>query len=79
MPKAVALLLDAADTLLRGDLEAGFVFVEVENDLMNVWRHKSVGRTQGAETFVILPLHGGITVVFLLLEERRCTQTEHYA
>jgi hypothetical protein len=27
------------------DLETGFVFVEVEDDWVNVWRHTSVGRT----------------------------------
>ena len=53
------------------DLGTGFVFVEVEDDLVNVRCYTSVGRIQGAETFAILLLEG-ITVVLFLLEERRC-------
>lgn len=53
------------------DLETSFVFVEVENDLVNVWCHTSVGRGQGAEAFEVL-LYFGIAVVLFLLEERRC-------
>ena len=52
------------------DFETSFVFVEVENDLMNVWGHTSVGRVQGAETFAVL-LYSWITVVVFLLKEWR--------
>ena len=54
------------------DLGAGFVFVEVEDDLMNVWRYASVGGIQGAETFAVILLQLRITVVMFLLEERGC-------
>ena len=59
------------------DLGTSFVFVEVEDDLVNVRRYTSVGGSQGAETFTVF-LYGGITVVVLLLEERRCMQTERH-
>lgn len=53
------------------DFETSFVFMEVEDDLVGVRRHTSVCRGQGANAFAVL-LHVGITVVVLLLEERRC-------
>lgn len=53
------------------DLETGFVFVEVEDDLVSVWRHTGVGRIQGAETLTV-PLYGRIAVVMFLQEERGC-------
>ena len=53
------------------DLGTGFVFVEVEDDLVSVLCYTSVGGSQGAETFAVLLLEG-ITVVVFLLEERRC-------
>ena len=53
------------------DLGTGFVFVEVEDDLVSVWCHTGVGGTQGAETFTV-PLYTRITVVLFLQEERGC-------
>ena len=53
------------------DLGTGFVFVEVEDDLVNVRCYTSVGRSKGAEAFAVLLLEG-ITIVVFLLEERRC-------
>ena len=63
------------------DLGTGFVFVEVEDDLVNVRCYTSVGRSQGAETFAVSLLEETTVAVFLLeettvvvflLEERRC-------
>lgn len=54
------------------DLGVGLVFVEVEDDLVNVWRYASVGGIQGAETFTIILLLFRITVVMFLLEEGGC-------
>ena len=54
------------------DLETSFVFVEVENDLVSIGRHTSVGRIEGAYTFAVFLLHSGIAVVFFLLEEWGC-------
>jgi hypothetical protein len=58
------------------DLVTGLVFVEVENNLVNVWGHTSVGGVERAETFTILPLHFGITIEVLLLEEGRSVHSE---
>ena len=76
---------EASPTTETSDLVTSFVFVEVENELVGVWRHTSVGGTQGAYAFAVAVaavLHGGITVVVfvrggiavvvLLQEERRC-------
>lgn len=52
------------------NLVTSFVFVKVEDDLVNVWRHTSVSRIQGAEPFTVL-LHVGVTVVEFVLEEGR--------
>ena len=52
------------------DLAPGFVFVEVEYDLMDVWRHTGVGRAQRTETFatLFLLLRVGITMLSILLQ-----------
>ena len=61
----------ASPTAEIPDLETGFVFVEVKNDLVGVWRHTSMGRTQGAETFAGL-LDVGIAIEMFFLEKWGC-------
>lgn len=60
------------------DLVTSFVFVEVENDLMNVWRNASMSRVQRTETFAIPLLDIGITIEIFLLEERRPMDTKRH-
>ena len=53
------------------NLVTSLVFVEVKDDLVDVWRYTSVGRAQRANAFAISLPCIGVTIEVFLLEEGR--------
>lgn len=60
------------------DFVASLVFMEVENDLVDVWRYTSMGGPQRTETSAIILLFFGIAIEVFFLEERRYMHTKRH-